>query len=77
MLCGKKVKKFMVVMTPEQKIKGKEVLPPWPKAKIMVPQSCSDLKIIKWGVYVNKCETVTSWLGLVANILSRKLSMLR
>jgi len=30
--------KFMVVRTPEAKIKGKEVLPPWPRAKIMVPQ---------------------------------------
>jgi len=44
-----KSKKFMVVRTPGQRIKGKEVLPPWPKAKIMVPQSCSDLKITKWG----------------------------
>jgi hypothetical protein len=32
----------MVVRTPEQKIKGKEVLPPWPRAKIMVPQSYSE-----------------------------------
>jgi len=42
-------KKLMVVGIPEQKIKRKEVLPPWPRAKIMVPQSCWDLKITKWG----------------------------
>ena len=29
------------------------------------------------GLYVNKCETVPSQPGLVANILIRKLSMLR
>jgi hypothetical protein len=42
-------RKFMVVRTPEQRIKGKESLPPWTKAKIMVPQFCSDLKITKLG----------------------------
>ncbi len=41
--------KSMAVITPEQKTKGKEVLPPLPSAKIMVPQSFSNLKIIKWG----------------------------
>ena len=40
-------KEFMVVRTPEQKVKGKEVLTSWPKAMIMVPQSCSDLKDYK------------------------------
>jgi hypothetical protein len=45
----KSFRKFMVVRTLEQKIKGREVLPPWPKAKIMVSRFCSDLKITKWG----------------------------
>jgi len=39
----------MVVRTTEQKVKGKEGLPPWPKARKMVSQFCWDLKITKWG----------------------------
>jgi hypothetical protein len=43
------LRRFKVVRIPEQKIKGKEVLPPWPEDKIMVLQSCSNLKGTKWG----------------------------
>jgi len=32
-------------MSPEQKFKGKEVLPPWPRAKKMESHPCCDLKI--------------------------------
>jgi len=48
MLCGEK-KKIYSGKTPEQKIKGNEVLPPWSRARIMVPQSFSDLQITEWG----------------------------
>ena len=39
------VKKFMVVRTPAQKFRKKEVLPPWLRAKKMKSQPCWGLKI--------------------------------
>jgi len=39
------VKKFMVVRTPEQKFKKREVLSPWPRAKKMESQPSGGLKI--------------------------------
>jgi hypothetical protein len=39
------LRKFKVVRTPEQKIKRREILPPSPEAKIIVPQFSSDLEI--------------------------------
>jgi hypothetical protein len=43
------LRRFKVVRTPEQTNKRKEVLPPWLETKIMVLQSCWDLKVTKWG----------------------------
>ena len=48
----------------------------------MVKSYAQDLRSLLEGAtvswfYVNKCETVTSQPGLAANILIRKLSMLR
>jgi len=41
-----------VVRTPEQKINWEKVLPPWPRAKIMVSQSCWDLNDLTRRVWV-------------------------
>jgi hypothetical protein len=42
------LRRYKVVRTPEQRNKRKEVLPPCAEDKIMVLQSCLDLKIIEW-----------------------------
>jgi len=49
-----------VLRIPEPKEQGEEILPPWPRAKKIVPQSCLDLKITRWGRSEEEA-TVAEW----------------
>ena len=72
-------KKFMVVRIPEQRSKRGEVLLPLLRVKKMLPQFCSDLKLLlsKGKISQDLVNMLTSWRRSGFNVLRVKNSTVR